>query len=70
MLQWCFHCRRRICNFQCTNDTTLIALDEEEMAELDNMVEITREKLGLRINASKINVMVLDWGQKYGAESL
>ena len=36
---------RRISNLQYVNDTTLIALDEEEMEELINLVKMVRIKL-------------------------
>ena len=38
----------------------LIASNEEEMAELVNLVEIAGKKLGLCINASKTKVMLVD----------
>ena len=38
----------------------MIALDEEEMAELVNLVKMVSEKLGLRINASKMKAMLVD----------
>ena len=37
----------------------MIALDEEEMAELVNLVKIANEILALRINALKTKVMVV-----------
>ena len=49
---------RRIPDLQYAG-TTLIASDEEEMAELVNLVKIASEKLELHINASKIKVMIL-----------
>ena len=60
---WFFVGGRRISNLRCANDTTLIASDEEEMAELVNLVKIASEELGLRINASKIKVMVVHWAK-------
>ena len=51
---------RRISNLRYADDTTLIASDEEEMAELVNLVKIASEKLGLGINASKTKIMVVD----------
>ena len=38
----------------------MIALNEEEMAELVNLVKIANEKLALCINASKTKVLVID----------
>ena len=51
---------RRISNLQYANDTNLIASDEEEMAELVNLVKMAGKKLGLRIDTSKTKVMVVD----------
>ena len=47
---------RRISNLQ-------HALDNEKMAELINLAKIVSKKLAFRINASKINVMVVDWAK-------
>ena len=54
---------RRIFDLQYADHTALIALDEEEIPELINLVKITSEKLGLRINASKMKVMVIGWAK-------
>ena len=54
---------RRIPNLRYAGYTTLIASDEEEMAELVNLVKIASEKLGLCINASKMKVMAVDWAK-------
>ena len=51
---------RRISNLRYADDTTLIALDEEEMVELVKLVKIASKKLELCINASKTKVMVVD----------
>ena len=51
---------RRISNLQCADDTTLIALDEQEMVEHINLVMIASKKLRLCINASKTKAMGVD----------
>ena len=51
---------KRIFNLRHTDDITLIALDEEEMAELVNLVNIASKKLEPRINASKTKVTLVD----------
>ena len=51
---------RRISDLRYADDTILIASDEEEMAELVNLVNISNEKLGFRINASKMIVVGVD----------
>ena len=50
---------RRSSNLRYEDDTTLIASDEEEMAELVNLVKISK-RFGLRTNALKMKVMVME----------
>ena len=50
----------RISNLRYTDDNNLVAVDEEEYAALINQVKAVSKDLGLRINASKTNVMVID----------
>ena len=51
---------RKIWTLWYADDTTLIAADEEETAELIDRVKAVRERLGLRIDAAKTEVMVED----------
>ncbi len=54
---------RKISNLRYADDTTLIAADEEEMAEMIDRVKTVSERLGLRINTAKTKVMVIDRAQ-------
>ena len=55
--------KSRIYNLQYANDITLIALDEEETADLAKLLRIANEKVGLHINASKTKVMMVGWAK-------
>lgn len=52
--------RRKISNLSYVDDTTLIASDEEEITKLSSRVKTVSKKLGLRFNATKTKVMVID----------
>ena len=52
---------RRISDLRYADVHILVALDEEEMVELVNLVEIANKKRKIRINASKTKVMMIDW---------
>ena len=54
---------RRISNLRYADDATLIALDEEEMTKLVNLMKMGCERLGLRMNALKMRVMMVDRGK-------
>lgn len=52
---------RNISNLRYADDTTLLlAVNEEEMADLIYQVKTVSERLGLRINTVKTKVMVVD----------
>ncbi|CAG7832450.1 unnamed protein product, partial [Allacma fusca] len=51
---------RRISNLCYTDDTTLIATSEEELAEPIKLVRMVSEDMGLLINVWKTKVMVVD----------
>ena len=50
--------RRNINNFRYTNDTTLMAENEEELKNLLLKVKEENEKLGLKLNIKKTKIMV------------
>ena len=51
---------KKITNLRFADDTTLIAASEEEMLKLLNRVERESNKCGLRINADKTKIMIVD----------
>ena len=51
---------RKISNLRYADDTTLIAANKEEMAELIDRMKVVRERFELRINVAKTKVMVVD----------
>ena len=62
MLGWMKHkleSRRNINNFRYADDTTLMAESEEELKSLLMKVKEEREKVGLKLNIQKMNIMAI-----------
>ena len=49
--------RRNINNLKYADDTTLMAESEEELNSLLMKVKVEREKVGLKLNIQKTNIM-------------
>ena len=49
--------RRNISNLRYTDDTTLMAESEEELKSLLMKVKVESEKVGLKLNIQKTNIM-------------
>ena len=48
---------RNISNLRCADDTTLMAESEEELKSLLMKVKVESEKVGLKLNIQKSNIM-------------
>ena len=53
---------RNINNLRYTDDTTLMAESEEELKSLLVKVKEESEKVGLKLNIQKTNIMANRWG--------
>ena len=49
--------RRNINNLRYADDTTLMAVSEEELKRLLTKVKVESEKVGLKLNIQKTNIM-------------
>ena len=61
---------RNINNLRYTDDTTLMAESEEELKSLLVKVKEESEKVGLKLNIQKTNIMANRWGNNGNSERL
>ena len=61
---------RNINNPRYADDTTLMAESEEELKSLLMKVKEESEKVGLKLNIQKTNIMAFRWGNNGNSERL